>query len=295
MEFSINAATCFLLVFAITIQMQAQSTFDLQGHRGCRGIMPENTLAAFLKATELGVNTLELDLVVNNEGKLIVSHEPWMSAKICQHPDGRPVLKNESMSLNIYKMPYSEIQTYDCGTRFHEAFPDQQKVKALKPTLTMVVKAVEKFSRDKNLLTPAYNIEIKSEPDKYDEFYPKPSIFVGLVVEEIRKLGIESTSTIQSFDENVLEELKMVADRKFKIAYLVEKGKKAEKQLKHLSFQPDIYSPNYKLVSKETIDYCHKNNIKVIPWTVNDKAIFNTLVSLGVDGIITDYPDTIRL
>lgn len=257
--------------------------------------MPENTVPAFLKATELGVTSIELDIVVNAERKLIVSHEPWMSEKTCSHPDGNPVLKNEASGINIFKMSYSEIQKYDCGKRFHEDFPDQQKMQAVKPTLTMAVKAVEKFAQDNHYNTPNFTIEIKSEPPHYDIFYPTPSVYAGLVVGEIRRLGIEASCTLQSFDVNILEKLNLVSDRKYKIAYLVSKGKNAEKNLDKLSFKPDIYCPKYKLVNQSMIDYCHKKNIRVIPWTVNDKVTFDKLVSMGVDGIITDYPDRIKL
>ena len=248
-------------------------------------------MPAFLKAVELGVNTLEMDVVISADNQIVVSHEPWMSHIICSHPDGSPLKKLEAKKLNIYKMKYAEIQTYDCGLRFHPGFPNQQKVKAVKPTLKIVVKSVERFASENKYKQPAYNIEIKSSARGYDTFIPKPEEFVELVVNEIRRLGIEDQTTLQSFDVSVLEELNKIEERKFLIAYLVEKGKKLQKNLSKLSFKPEIYSPNYKVVTESAILQAHEMGMKVIPWTINDMEVMGMMIGWGVDGIITDYPD----
>ena len=260
---------------------------------GCRGLMPENTLPAFMKAVEIGVTTLELDLVVSADKELVVSHEPWMSHVICSHSDGKPVTKAEQKELNIYKMPYKVVQTFDCGMRVHPDFPNQVKLNAVKPTLNMVVRSVRRFAEDQHYREPAYNIEIKSDEKYYGEYVPKPDVFVDMLVSEIRRLGIENQTTIQSFDVNVLEELNKMEDRKFRIAFLTGKGKKFAKNLKKVSFRPDIYSPNYKLLSENAIKELHEQGIKVIPWTINRKEEMEELIRWGVDGIITDYPDLI--
>lgn len=289
---------CFLFIILLTRFIQpamAQSNLDLQGHRGCRGLMPENTMPAFLKAVELGVTTLEMDLVVSSDGQLVVSHEPWMSPVICSHPDGKPVTKAEAKGINLYKMKYEEIQSYECGLRLHPGYPNQQKIKAVKPTLKMVVRSVERFASENKYNQPLYNLEIKSAAKGYDIYTPKPSVFVGMVVEEIRRLGIEDDVTLQSFDINVLEELNKVSGRRFDIAYLVEKGKKLQKNLGKLTFKPDIYSPHYKLLSEVVIKQLHDAEITVIPWTVNTKQEIDQLILWGVDGVITDYPDLVLL
>ena len=269
----------------------SQSEFDLQGHRGCRGLMPENTMPAFLKAVELGVTTLEMDIVISADQQIVVSHEPYMSHIICAHPDGRPVKRSEAKKLNLYKMKYADIQSYDCGLRVHPKFPDQQKVKAIKPTLKIVVKSVERFAADNKYTQPAYNIEIKSHPKGYNLFTPEPAQFVDLVVTEIRRLGIESRTTLQSFDRLVLEELNKVEQRKFRIAYLVERGKKLQKNLAKLSFKPDIYSPNFRVLTEASFKQAHDLGLKVIPWTINDIGMMERMIGWGIDGIITDYPD----
>ena len=273
--------------------MTAQKIIDWQGHRGCRGLMPENTIPAFLKAIELGVTTLELDLAVSKDQLLVVSHEPFMSSTICSHPDGRFVTKDEARELNIYEMPYAEVQKYDCGLRPHPRFPGQEKIAAYKPKFSDVVDAVNIFCFERNLKPPAFNIEIKSHQMAYDIYMPGPEVFVGLVVDQIRKLGIESNSTIQSFDVEVLKELEKVRNRSFTIAFLVENEKGLENNLALLPYIPDIYSPYHKLAKKKVIRKCHELGIKVIPWTVNKQKRMVKLIRKGVDGIITDYPDRI--
>src|SRR5688572_32507439 len=135
-----------LLLMAFVTPVISQSGIDIQGHRGCRGLMPENSMAAFLKAVELGVTTLELDVVISMDGQIVVSHEPWISHEICSHPDGHPVTSGEAKTLNIYQMPYSKVQQYNCGTRPHPEFAHQQKIFTVKPTLKMVARSVQRFS-----------------------------------------------------------------------------------------------------------------------------------------------------
>jgi len=266
----------------------AQSSFDLQGHRGCRGLMPENSMPAFFKAIELGVNTLEMDVVISKDNEIIVSHEPWMNHQICSHPDGTPVKKSEEKKLNLYEMTSHDIQQFDCGMRFYNKFPAQQKLKAVKPSLKIVVRSVEKFAKDKGYPQPRYNIEIKSDKKDYNKFQPEPAAFVRLVVDEIKRLGIEGRTIVQSFDVNVLELLHKEKERKFAIAYLVSSGKKLRSSLKKISFTPEIFSPRFQLVSKQMVDDCHAAGLKIIPWTINAQDDMDQLKAWGCDGGITD-------
>ena len=269
----------------------SQPVFDWQGHRGCRGLMPENSIPAFLKAVELGVPTIEMDVVISMDGQIVVSDDPWMSHLICSHPGGKAVTKAEEKTLNIYRMSYDQVQSYDCGKRLHSDFPDQQKVNTVKPTLKMVVRSVQRFATENKYAQPHYSIELKSSPSEYDQYVPQPAVFVELVLNEIRRLKIEDRVTLQSTDANILEELHKVENRHFKIGYIVEKGKKMSKNLAALSFRPDIYSPDYKLMTEVSVKEAHDLGMKIVPWTVNDKADQNKLIEWGVDGIITDYPE----
>ncbi|MEP2025850.1 glycerophosphodiester phosphodiesterase family protein, partial [Reichenbachiella sp.] len=140
------------------------ANLDVQGHRGARGLLPENTVPAFIKAVELGVTTLELDLAVTKNHELLVSHDPFMSHKFSTSPDGSPIEKEDELNHNIYQMTYEEIKAYDVGSRFEKQFPNQEKMAIHKPLLKEVIDAVNKYIKDKNLPPVRYNIEIKCDP-----------------------------------------------------------------------------------------------------------------------------------
>jgi len=118
---------------AVNIFSQTSPNFDIQGHRGARGLAPENTIPAFLKALDLGVDTLELDTVVSKDGKLVVSHEPWFSSEISLDTNGQPILPENQKEFNLYKINYAEIKLFDVGSLGNRRFPVQQKIKGFQP------------------------------------------------------------------------------------------------------------------------------------------------------------------
>ncbi len=268
------------------------ANFDWQGHRGCRGLLPENSIPAFLKALELGVTTLELDLAVSSDSQLIVSHEPWLNDEICLKSDGSPVKKEESENLLIWKMTAAEVQQCDCGSRGHPRFKEQKPMRTVKPTLRQVVEAVRKQADFFRKPMPLFNIEIKSQPNFDNKRTPSVAAFAKLVFDEIHALNIAKQSCVQSFDPRSLEAIHQL-DPKQTTALLVENANGLKNNLKQLSFKPTIYSPYFLLIEKTTVDSCHNQNIKIIPWTVNDTAAMRQLILIGVDGIITDYPDRV--
>ncbi|MCB0572696.1 MAG: glycerophosphodiester phosphodiesterase [Phaeodactylibacter sp.] len=269
------------------------ATFDWQGHRGTRGLKPENTVPAFLKALEFPqVKTLELDLAVSADTLLVVSHEPWMSHHICSHPGGAPVTEQEENSLLIYQMPYEEVKKYDCGSRGNSRFPQQQAIPAYKPLLSEVVAAVDAYCAEKGRERPRYNIEIKSEP-AYDGIKsPPPAEFARLVLDAVTRLGIKDHACIQSFDVRPLQELHRM-DSTLYTALLIDNSNGVDANLQELGFLPDAYSPYFQLVTANVVETVHARGMKLIPWTVNDTTSMKALIALGVDGIITDYPDLI--
>lgn len=105
-----------------------EQNIDIQGHRGCRGLLPENSMPAFIRAIELGVHTLELDLAISKDKKVVVSHEPFMSRKICLYASGNEILQSMDMKYNLYEMTYDEIKQFDCGLKFHPDYPNQAKI-----------------------------------------------------------------------------------------------------------------------------------------------------------------------
>lgn len=263
-------------------------TFDLQGHRGARGLAPENTLEAFRKALELGVNTLELDVVMSKDGQIVVSHEPWLNADICLDPNGNAFEKEKEKEYNLYQMTYKEIMTCDCGSKFNPAFSEQKLVSTHKPLLTDVLQMADSIGRNHGMKVN-FNIEIKSLPEGDNLYHPKPEVFVKQVMDLINKeVGLDKVS-MQSFDFRILKELHQ-SYPEVRLAALVYKDDVAT-ALDQLGFIPDIYSPYFQLVDKIMVETLHSKGMKLIPWTVNEPEQMRSLLQLGVDGLITDYPD----
>jgi glycerophosphoryl diester phosphodiesterase len=267
-----------------------QSGFDIQGHRGCRGLLPENTLPAFVKALELGVTTLEMDVVITRDNQVVVSHEPWMSNEICTTIAGDTIGNDTLNTLNIYTLDYSEVLLYDCGSKPHPRFTEQEKMQAYKPLLKDVFATIESLIQTKGLAKVQYNIEIKSTMEGDDIFHPQPKEFVDLVYAVLEQAKVKDRVIIQSFDPRPLNYLHD-KDANIQTAYLTENQLGFKHNLSRLDFKPTIFSPDKIFVTKEMIDFFHGEGIKVIPWTVNDTAQMQSFIELGVDGIITDYPD----
>jgi glycerophosphoryl diester phosphodiesterase len=271
---------------------KAEISFDKQGHRGCRGLMPENTIPAMIKAIDLGVNTLEMDIVFTSDNVAILSHEPFFNHEITTKPDGKYIDEKEEKNYNIYKMTFAETQRYDVGLKPHPRYPEQQKIKVSKPSLAAVIDSVEAYSISKNLPKVYYNIETKTDPSTDKTYHPAPAAFVEMLMKLINDKGIADRAIIQSFDMRTLKYL----HKKYpavKTALLIEVSNKNSfrKQIKDLGFSPSIYSPEETLVTINLINECHERNIRIIPWTVDNKKRIKELRSSGVDGIISDYPD----
>ena len=273
-----------------SIDNTTRAAVDWQGHRGARGILPENSIPSFLKALEYPITTLELDVVVSKDKKIIVSHDPIFNHKICDKPDGTPVGEKEEILL--YELTYEEIKAYDCGSRGNERFKEQTPMKVHKPSLADMVKAVEKYCDENNRERPNYNIELKAIPEGYGKATPHPDEFVKLMLDEMKNLGIASSANLQSFDINILNEINK-QDPDVVVAYLIESLEGIDENLDKLNFKPDIYSPYFMLVNQSVVEQLKSKGIKLIPWTVNEPEMMKKLVELGVDGIITDYPNLI--
>ncbi|SFD08407.1 glycerophosphodiester phosphodiesterase family protein [Spirosoma endophyticum] len=278
-----------------TLTQADPPVFDLQGHRGCRGLMPENTIPAFLKALDLGVTTLEMDVVISKDKHVVVSHEPYLNAAYSIAPDGNPVGKKEQKSLVIYQMDYADVKRYDVGSKGNTSFPEQQKIKTYKPLLSEVIEQAEAYRKRRNLPNFSYNIEIKSEPSEYNKSQPEPAAFCDLVQAVLKDRIEPDWVVIQSFDFATLKHWKQQADAgkypNVRLAALVENLHSPEKNLEELGFKPAIYSPHFRLLSQDKIARLHEQGMKVIPWTVNQRDDMKRLKKWGVDGLISDYPD----
>lgn len=272
--------------------MRSDYEFDLQGHRGARGLAPENTLPAFRLALQNDANTLEMDVVISKDEKVVVSHEPWFSPEICLDPKGDSIPKGNKRGYNLYEMTYEQIAKYDCGKLGNPRFPNQQTQSAKKPLLLEVIELGENYSL-RQKVPVAYNIEIKSLPEGDGIFHPGPEKFADLVVKAIDSSAADKKQiTLQSFDFRVLRYLNETYPD-YTLAMLVEE-KDLETNLEALGFTPDIYSPQHDLLTEAMVEKIHEKGMKVIPWTVNDPVRMQLLLSWGVDGLITDYPDRAR-
>jgi len=184
---------------------------------------------------------------------------------------------------------------YDVGMKPHPRFPQQQKIKAIKPLLADLFDSVAESMKTRRRPFPYFNIETKCLPAGDGRFHPKPEEFVELLMAVIKEKQLEERVIIQSFDFRTLRYLHEKYPS-IKISMLIEDSdvNDFEGQLKRLGFMPQVYSPNHTLVDDELIKQCHDKGMKIIPWTVNDKKEISKLRKMGVDGIITDYPDLIK-
>lgn len=275
------------LIFTINVFPQK---FDIEGHRGTRGWMPENTIPSFLKALDLGVDTLELDVVISQDNQIVVSHDAWFLSAITLDKNGNQIPAAQQTDYKLYKMDYAEIRQFDVGSLGNKDFPEQQKMKVSKPLLKDVFAAVRDYAKAKKIKSYRFNIEIKSALQGDNIFHPIPSVFAKMVYDEIIKSKMEKFVIIQSFDVRPLQELKKYSV-KLPISFLVANKDSIEKNIEKLGFQPEIYSPNFSLVDEQTVNYCHEKRINIIPWTVNEIADLERMKTFKINGIISDYPD----
>lgn len=267
-----------------------QRKVSIEGHRGARGYVPENTIPSFLLALDQGADTLEMDVVISSDKKVVVSHEPWFSSAISLDPTGQRIPKEIEREHIIYQMKYSQVVRYDVGSIGNPEFSQQRKEKAVKPLLEDVIKKAESHAKSKKLPPVRYNIEIKSDPKGDRLFHPEPAEFAKLVVDVITKQKIDGRSIIQSFDVRALQAVKEIAPN-MPLALLVSAAGPPQANIDKLGFTPNTYSPNFSLVNEELIHFCREKGMRIVPWTVNEIADLEKMAKFDIDGIISDYPD----
>jgi len=256
-----------------------QSEYKIFGHRGCRGIYPENTIEGFKKAIELGVDGIELDVVVNKNQELVISHESYIDTSYCL------TNKIDTESLNIYKMNISEIQDIDCGSKFVKEFPNQLKVKEKKPTYKEFKKELIDYQGD-------ILFEIKCDNDLVNEYFPNYEKYAKIIFDETRYSRHFDKIHFMSFDYRILNELfKIMPDSKY--IYL-SSNKEFEKEMKLLNFEPFGVGIDFNIINQKTIDLVHEKKQIIYGWTINDEENSKSLTSMGLDGVITDYPNIIK-
>lgn len=267
-----------------------QRIIDIQGHRGARGLAPENTVAGFIIALQSGATTLEMDLVVSAEHQLVVSHEPWMDASICMTPEGNRIEVSEHESYNIYEMSYSEIMRFDCGRLGNERFYEQNRISVFKPLFIDAIMEIQQYSEENGLEYVHFNIELKSQDEWEGRFHPSTEEYAELLLHELYSLPIEERYNVQSFDIRALQYIHH-SNPDIPLSLLVDNTENVERKIEQLGFVPDILSPHYSLIDAQLLKYCKTHNMQVIPWTVNDRETMQKLLDMGINSIITDYPN----
>lgn len=267
--------------------------FYKEGHRGTRGLMPENTIPAMKKAIDVGANVLELDVHISKDNKVVVAHDPYMNRNFTLLPNGEEIPEEDARKYILYQMDYDEILKFDVGSKYYERYPEQKKMPAYIPLLGELIDSVEQYTQEKELPEIIYNIEIKAKPKKDGEYQPKPEELIKLVMDVVREKEIGNRFYIQSFDIRQIQEVNRSYPQVVKGFLTSNREASMEDNLKKIGFQPEIYSPNHKLATTELIDKVHARGMKFIPWTVNEREGMVRLKQMGVDGIITDYPNVL--
>ena len=265
--------------------------FYKEGHRGTRGMMPENTIPSMTKAIEDGANIIEVDIQISKDMQVMIAHDAHINRQISLLPGGGEIPEADAHKYVLHQMPYDSIRRFDVGTRFHPDFPQQKKIKAYIPLLGELIDSVERFTKARGYAPVIYNIEIKARPDQDGVLQPPPSRLIDLVMAVVKTKDIGKRFYIQSFDVRQIQE---VHNRYPGVAtgFLTsKKDASLEANLKEIGFTPDIYSPHYKLATKELVAEVHAKGMKFVPWTVNTLEEMKHLKAMGVDGIITDYPN----
>jgi glycerophosphoryl diester phosphodiesterase len=300
----------FLLLLAAPVQ-----AFDLQGHRGARGLAPENTLAAFGTALAVGVSTLELDLAMTRDDVLVVSHNRRLNPDHTRGPDGK-FLETEGPA--IRSLTLAELQRYDVGrlkpgTAYAADFPEQRAIDGTRiPALTELFDMVRRLGADH----VRFNIETKITPSSGAET-PDPETFAAALAKAVREAGLTARVSIQSFDWRTLAAMRSIAPEIERVCLTVEalnfdsvrRGEPGPSPwLAGLDIDDfagsvprlvaaagcSTWSPLYRNAKPDDVAAAKALGLKVIPWTVNERADMERLIALGVDGIITDYPDRLR-
>lgn len=266
---------------------------EVHGHRGCRGLLPENTWPAFQRALVLGVDALELDVVVSQDGQVVVSHEPWLSAKLGRGPQGERIDPAHERHYNIYRLPYATIAQCTVGEWPHPDFPTQQPVLSHRPLLRDVLHQAESWCQQHGRPAVRYSVEIKSSPAGDGLFHPAPAEFVRLVLAELRAGSVMARTTLLSFDPRVLQAARHMQPN-LALCFLLEDQLPAVAELfAELGFEPSTLGTDFQLLSATTVQAIRTAYpaLRLVPWTVNSSAALRLVLSWQVEGITTDYPD----
>lgn len=299
---------------ALLVMNTAAPAFDLQGHRGARGLLPENTLPAFAKALTIGVSTLELDVAITRDGVIVVSHDATLNPDITREADG---LWIEHSDIPIYGLSWLEVQQYDVGrirpgSDYARRFANQRPVDGTRmPQLADVFALARRAGND----DVHFNIETKISPE-HPQYTLPPVEFSRALITLVRQERLESRVTIQSFDWRTLQVVQQEAPQ-IRTAYLTAQQPWQDNIRAHAISSPwtaghhvsahggsvprlvhaaggAVWSPYFGDITAESVREAQRLGLKVVVWTVNAPRDIARMMDYGVDGIISDYPDRLR-
>jgi glycerophosphoryl diester phosphodiesterase len=308
-----GAIPCVLAALVASLSWLPACAFDLHGHRGARGLLPENTLPSFRKALELGVDTLECDMAITKDGVVVLYHDLWLNPDITRGPDGQWL---DQRGPAIRELTYAELQQYDVGrlkpgTDYAKQFPDQQPVDGARiPKLADLFELVAKSGNAK------VNVNCETKLSPYERGATvAPDVFARAAIAEIRKAGMAERTMVHSFDWSTLQVIQKEAPE-IRTNYVtgphsLRRGNRGAPSPWLAGFAPEqygdsvaravhaaggrIWAPNHASVTPEVLAEAHALGIVVLPWTVNDAPTIAKLIDLGVDGIISDRPDLVLI
>ncbi len=307
-----------MLCGGMVVSLHCAQAIDLQGHRGARGLAPENTLAGFRIALGVGVTTLETDLALTRDGVLVLSHEPRLTSALTRGPDGTWLAEDGAP---FVQLDHADLGRYDVGrlnplTKYASQWPDQKPFDGERiPTLASLF-ALVREARSPGGAPVRLNIETKITPGA-EVPTADSGTFAQAVIEAVRLAGLVDRVTVQSFDWRTLQEARRLEPRMATSCLTIESGGMNTVRIAadgaspwHAGLKPaehgnsllrlvkaagcSTWSPFWRNVTAELVAAAHDLGLKVVPWTVNDAVEVERLATLGVDGLITDYPDRAR-
>ena len=302
----------FALVAAL-LHASASFAFDLEGHRGARGLAPENTLAAFRRALAIGVTTIETDIAVTKELVPVISHNPNLVTELVRDASGHWL---SAPGPSIHSLTLDELLQYDIGrlnpaTKYARQFPEQRPSDGERfPTLRELLELVSTAKKPVRL-----NIETKITPDNSGDTVDAAT-FVRVILDEVHAAKLDDRVTIQSFDWRTLREVKRIAPRMPTSCLTIESA-----GMNTMATNADGRSPwhaglrdadyasvpalvaaagcgtwsmYWRNLTPALVADAHARGIAILPWTVDERDDMRRLIDMRVDGIITDYPDRLR-
>jgi glycerophosphoryl diester phosphodiesterase len=267
--------------------------FDLQGHRGARGLKPENTLPGFEVAFDLGVTTVETDLHLTSDGEVVIFHDPVVSGRLCSPAPFPPA--------SVSCLTLAELRHYRADRNPDpRRFPDQDTSVTPRaasfaerhgidpytpPTLAELFAFAAEFPR------PArFDLELKRVPGRPERIGGAPGQLEQRVLEAIRAAGMVERCSVRSFDHRSVSALRQLEPRLTAAVLIAGTAPVAPARLAH-DADAQIYCPDVDFLDEMQVRQCHAEDVRVVPWTVNDPEDWLRLLDWGVDGITTDFPD----